>query len=133
MKQHYAIQHTDFSRNDSDEKIRDWKTARVYRFSTRAERDAFCADSDNNDVINAKRANYIGYVDADNTILAEDTIRAARIAAGLTQKQLGEAAGLESITAQPFVASWEAGTRPIPRDKIKLVAAALHIDPTELI
>ena len=95
MTHHYAIQHTDFSRNDSDEKIRDWKTARVYRFSTRAERDAFCADSDNNDVINAKRANYIGYVDADNTILAEDTIRAARIAAGLTQKQLGEAAGLE--------------------------------------
>lgn len=62
-----------------------------------------------------------------------DTIRAARIAAGLTQKQLGEAAGLESITAQSFVASWEAGTRPIPRDKIKLVAEALGVDPVTLI
>ena len=62
-----------------------------------------------------------------------ERIRAAREAAGLTQKQLGEAAGLESITAQPFVASWEAGTRPIPRDKIRLVAEALHIEPTELI
>ena len=60
-------------------------------------------------------------------------IRAAREAAGLTQKQLGEAAGLESITAQPFVASWEAGTRPVPRDKIRAVAEALHIEPTELI
>ena len=65
--------------------------------------------------------------------MTPDTIRAARIAAGLTQKQLGEAAGLESITAQPFVASWEAGTRPVPRDKIKAVAEALHIEPTELI
>ena len=60
-------------------------------------------------------------------------IRAAREAAGLTQKQLGEAAGLESITAQPFVASWEAGTRPIPRGKIRLVAEALGINPTDLI
>ena len=60
-------------------------------------------------------------------------IRAAREAAGLTQKQLGEAAGLESSTAQPFVASWEAGTRPIPRDKIRLVAEALGINPTDLI
>ena len=66
-------------------------------------------------------------------MITPDTLRAARIAAGLTQKQLGEAAGLESSTAQPFVASWEAGTRPIPRDKIRLVAAALHIEPAELI
>ena len=65
--------------------------------------------------------------------MTPDTIRAARIAAGLTQKQLGEAAGLESSTAQPFVASWEAGTRPVPRDKIRLVAEALLIEPTELI
>ena len=62
-----------------------------------------------------------------------DTIRAARIAAGLTQKQLGEAAGLADTTAQPFVASWEAGIRPVPRDKIRLVAEALHIEPTALI
>ena len=62
-----------------------------------------------------------------------ERIRAAREAAGLTQKQLGEAAGLESSTAQPFVASWEAGTRPIPRDKIKLVAEALGVDPMTLI
>ena len=65
--------------------------------------------------------------------MTPDTIRAARIAAGLTQKQLGEAAGYAEITAQPFVASWEAGTRPIPRDKIKLVAEVLHIEPTALI
>ena len=60
-------------------------------------------------------------------------IRAARLAAGLTQKQLGERVGYTGRTAQPFVASWEAGTRPIPRDKIQLVAEALHIEPTELI
>ena len=65
--------------------------------------------------------------------MTPDIIRAARIAAGLTQKQLGEAAGLESITAQSFVASWEAGTRPIPRDKIKAVAEVLRIEPAELI
>ena len=65
--------------------------------------------------------------------MTPDTIRAARIAAGLTQKQLGEAAGLESSTAQPFVASWEAGTRPVPRDKIRLVAEVLGINPTDLI
>lgn len=65
--------------------------------------------------------------------MTPDTIRAARIAAGLTQKQLGEAAGYTEITAQPFVASWEAGTRPIPRDKIREVAKALNIEPTELI
>ena len=65
--------------------------------------------------------------------MTPDTIRAARVAAGLTQKQLGEAAGYTDITAQPFVASWEAGTRPIPRDKIMAVAEALHIEPAELI
>ena len=65
--------------------------------------------------------------------MTPDTIRAARIAAGLTQKQLGEAAGYAETTAQPFVASWEAGIRPIPRDKIILVAEALHIEPTALI
>lgn len=65
--------------------------------------------------------------------MTPDTIRAARIAAGLTQKQLGEAAGYADSTAQPFVASWEAGTRPIPRDKIREVAKALNIEPTELI
>ena len=75
MTHYYAIQHTSFSRNDSDEKIRDWKTATVYRFSSRAERDAFCADSDNHDIINAKRAAYIGYVNADDTILSCDTLQ----------------------------------------------------------
>ena len=62
-----------------------------------------------------------------------DTIRAARTAAGLTQRQLGEVAGYIDTTAQSFVASWEAGTRPIPRDKIRLVAEVLGINPTDLI
>jgi transcriptional regulator with XRE-family HTH domain len=62
-----------------------------------------------------------------------EEIKACRLAAGLTQKQLGEAAGYTEITAQPFVASWEAGTRPIPRDKIRAVAKALNIEPAELI
>lgn len=65
--------------------------------------------------------------------MTPDTIRAARIAAGLTQKQLGQAAGYTDSTAQPFVASWEAGIRPIPRDKIRAVAKALGIEPTKLI
>ena len=62
-----------------------------------------------------------------------ERIKAAREAAGLTQKQLGEVAGYIDTTAQSFVASWEAGTRPIPRDKIRLVAEVLGINPTDLI
>ena len=60
-------------------------------------------------------------------------IRSARLALGLTQKQLGEAAGYADSTAQPFVAAWEAGERPVPRDKIKQVAEALGVEPAELI
>ena len=63
--------------------------------------------------------------------MTPDTIRAARIAAGLTQKQLGEAAGYKD--AQPFVASWEAGTRPIPRDKIRAVAEVLGLNVEDLL
>lgn len=63
MKHYYAIAHTMFSWNDSDEKIRDWKTATVYRFDSEKERDGFCAGEMNHHPINAKRANYIGWVD----------------------------------------------------------------------
>jgi transcriptional regulator with XRE-family HTH domain len=55
------------------------------------------------------------------------TLRAARITAKLTQKKLGELIGYTGTLAQVQIAQWEAGTRPIPRDKLKAVAHILKI------
>lgn len=63
MKHYYAIAHTSHSWNDSDEKIRDWKTATVYRFNTKQARDEFCEGEQYHHHIDAKRANYIGWTD----------------------------------------------------------------------
>lgn len=65
MKHYYAIAHTSFSMNDSDEKIKEWNTATVYRFTTKTARDNFVAESAYNYTISAKRALYIGAVDCD--------------------------------------------------------------------
>lgn len=65
--------------------------------------------------------------------MTPDTIRAARIAAGLTQKQLGEAVGLNPKSAQPLVAGWERGGRPVPRVRLKRVAEVLGLNVEDLL
>ena len=62
-----------------------------------------------------------------------EKIKAARLASGLTQQQLGEAAGYAGDSAQVSVRRWEAGTRPVPTDKIRTVAKLLHLTLDDLI
>jgi len=57
-------------------------------------------------------------------------IKDRRTALGLTLEQVGDACGVGKST----VRKWEAGMiRNIRRDKIKALAAALQIDPVDLI
>ena len=62
-----------------------------------------------------------------------ERIRAARLAAGMTQAQLAEAIGLDTKWGQSIVARYESGDRPIPRKRLKAVAAVLNLDPLDLI
>lgn len=62
-----------------------------------------------------------------------ERIKAAREAAGLTQQQLGEAVGLVKASAQPHVASWERGDRPIPRKRLKDAARVLGVDIGDIV
>lgn len=56
-------------------------------------------------------------------------IRAARIAAGMTQQQLADALGI----AQQSVARWETGEREPRVSTLKRIAAALGCDLRDLI
>jgi transcriptional regulator with XRE-family HTH domain len=49
----------------------------------------------------------------------------ARAAAGLTQAQLAERLGVSQVT----ILDWEKGKRPVPRERVPALAAALGIDP----
>lgn len=62
-----------------------------------------------------------------------DTIRAARMNAGMTQQELGEKMGYAGDSAQVTVRRWEAGSRPVPLDKIRPLAAALNLTLDDLI
>ncbi len=62
-----------------------------------------------------------------------DRIRKAREQAGLTQMALGELLGYKPATAKTAVYRWEAGTRPVPMDKIKPLAEVLKIPPDKLL
>lgn len=42
MKKWYAIEHTDWSMNDSAEKIREWGTATIVAFTSKRQRDEYC-------------------------------------------------------------------------------------------
>lgn len=42
MKKWYAIEHSEFSMNDSAEKIREWGTANVVAFASKRARDEYC-------------------------------------------------------------------------------------------
>lgn len=64
---------------------------------------------------------------------ANEILKRAREAAGLTQKALGVALGYPEATAQRFISNWETGYRPIPRKHIKTLAALLNIDPLDLL
>lgn len=60
-------------------------------------------------------------------------IRASRKAAGLTQRQLGEACGYEGRSAEVVVQEWERGVRPIPIERLRRLAAALDVPLDSLI
>ena len=46
---------------------------------------------------------------------------------------LGELLGYKPATAKTAVYRWEAGTRPVPMDKIKPLAEVLKIPPDKLL
>lgn len=60
-------------------------------------------------------------------------IRASRKAAGLTQRQLGEACGYEGRSAERVVQLWESGSQPVPIERLRRLAAALNIPLDSLI
>lgn len=61
------------------------------------------------------------------------TIKAARLRCGYTQQELGEKMGYSVSTAGATVRRWENGTRPVPIDKIRPLAAALNLTLDDLI
>lgn len=62
-----------------------------------------------------------------------EKIRDARESKSFTQRQVGEGCGFSGRKAQIYVARWEAGTRPVPQDKIKALAHLLGIPLEQLI
>ena len=62
-----------------------------------------------------------------------DLIRTTRISLGLMQKDIGEACGYGGVLAQVQIAKWEAGTRPVPLDKIRALAGVLQLQIDDLI
>lgn len=62
-----------------------------------------------------------------------ERIRAARQAKGYTQRQLGELMGYEGRTGETTVQRWESGSRPVPIEKIRALAATLGLTLDDLI
>lgn len=62
-----------------------------------------------------------------------EKIKAARLASGLTQQQLGELCGYAGDSAQVSVRRWEAGTRPVPTERLRIVAKLLNLTLDDLI
>lgn len=60
-------------------------------------------------------------------------IKAARIRCGYTQQELGEKLGYAGESAIVTTRRWETGTRPVPIDKIRPLAAALNLTLDDLI
>lgn len=60
-------------------------------------------------------------------------LRAARIAAGLTQRQLGEMCGYAGNSAERTVQNWEYGKQSPPLDRLRALADALHVSLDYLI
>lgn len=62
-----------------------------------------------------------------------ETIKKARMDAGLTQQKLGELCGYTGNSAQVTVRRWEAGSRPIPLEKLRTVARLLNLTLEDLV
>lgn len=62
-----------------------------------------------------------------------ERIRAARMAAGLTQRKLGELCGYSEKSAERVVQLWEHNKQPVPLDKLRVLAQALNISLDSLI
>lgn len=60
-------------------------------------------------------------------------IQSARARSGMTQQELGEAMGYKGESGRVTVARWEAGTRPVPMDKLAGLADRLHLEIKELL
>ena len=60
-------------------------------------------------------------------------IKAARIRAGLTQRELGEKLGYENGVARVTVARWETGARPVPDDRKRALITALDLTFDDII
>ena len=60
-------------------------------------------------------------------------IRSARIKTGMTQIDLGVKLDYSEQTAQGIVARWETGTRPVPVDKLRLLADTLSLSVLDLL
>lgn len=60
-------------------------------------------------------------------------IQSARASRGMTQQAVGEAVGLSGETARVTVGRWEAGTRPVPREHIRILSKLLGLDPLDLL
>lgn len=60
-------------------------------------------------------------------------IKAARIRAGYTLRELGEKLGYEGKSAEVTVTRWESGARPVPLEKIRALAAALNLTVDDLV
>lgn len=62
-----------------------------------------------------------------------DTLRTARLSAGLTQHEVGIACGCNEKYAQSIVARWENGNRPVPKNKMVTVSKLLNIPVENLL
>ena len=62
-----------------------------------------------------------------------ERIRAARLAAGMTQAELAKAIGITTKWGQSIVAQYEMGNRAIPRKRLKDAARVLGLRLSDLI
>ena len=60
-------------------------------------------------------------------------IKNKRKSKGLTQRQLGELMGYEDKVAERMVQAWEYGERPVPIEKLRLLAKVLDLTLDDLI
>lgn len=75
------------------------------------------------------------HVDGEPPVRGEvpQRIQTARSRRGMTQRELGEAMGYSGEAARITVARWEAGTRPVPMDKVAALADVLGVGIRELL
>ena len=60
-------------------------------------------------------------------------IKSARLQCGYTHQELSEKLGYEGESGRVTIARWEAGSRPVPVEKIRPLAAALNLTLDDLI